>query len=228
MSFDYNWLEASLGKMDRMRMKLHFATNRARWLLIISILLFGAWWAMMGAGEALAQQPTVALATVTGTKPGAIVSVRPQEQQQINVRSGPGTMYPKVGVLIIGQQLPAKGRTAGGDWILVEYPGVQGSVAWVYAPLVNLIGGDLPIVEPPATPTPLYTPTIDPTLAARFVITSVPTRLPTFTQPPPLVMPTFPVETQSNLPGGVPMGLIIFLSVSAGSFIGLFTLARGR
>ena len=137
-------------------------------------------------------------------------------------------MYPKVGVLIIGQQLPAKGRTAGGDWILVEYPGVQGSVAWVYSPLVNLIGGDLPIVEPPATPTPLYTPTIDPTLAARFVITSVPTRLPTFTPPPPLIVPTYPAEAQSNLPGGVPMGLIIFLSVSAGSFIGLFTLARGR
>ena len=182
----------------------------------------------MGAGEALAQQPTVALATVTGTKQGPMVSVRPQEQQQINVRSGPGTIYPKVGVLIIGQQLSAKGRTAGGDWILVEYPGVQGGVAWVYSPLVNLICGDLAIIEPPATPTPLFTPTIDPTLAAKFIVTSVPTRLPTYTEPAPIVVPTFQPETQSNLPGGVPMGLIIFLSVSAGSFIGLFTLARGR
>ena len=221
-------LEDIVRKKVGMKMIIRFVIKRARILLYLIIPLFGAWWAMMGAGVVLAQQPTVALATVTGTKPGAIVSVRPQEQQQINVRSGPGTIYPKVGVLIIGQQLPAKGRTAGGDWILVEYPGVQGSVAWVYSPLVNLIGGDLPIVEPPATPTPLYTPTIDPTLAARFVITSVPTRLPTFTPPPPLIVPTFPAETQTNLPGGVPMGLIIFLSVSAGSFIGLFTLARGR
>lgn len=209
-------------------MKLLPITISTRGLFLLIIPLFFAWWAVVGTPEALAQQPTVALATVTGTKQGPIVSVRPQEQQQINVRSGPGTIYPKVGVLIIGQQLPAKGRTAGGDWILVEYPGVPGSLAWVYSPLVNLAGGDLPIIEPPATPTPLYTPTIDPTLAARFIVTSVPTRLPTYTQPAPLVVPTFQAETQPNLPGGVPMGLIIFLSVSAGSFIGLFTLARGR
>ena len=50
--------------------------------------------------------------------------------------------------------------------------------------------GPLPIVEPPPSPTPQYTATIDPTLAAQFVITIQPTRLPTFTEPAPIVIPT--------------------------------------
>ncbi len=62
-----------------------------------------------------------------------------------------------VGVLIAGQQAEALGRTPGGDWIQIVYAGVPGNVAWVYAPLVQIINlgaGALPIVEPPATPTP--------------------------------------------------------------------------
>jgi len=168
------------------------------------------------------QAATVAMATVTGTPAGQFITVR-LDQTQINVRGGPGTSYPKVGVLLSGQQAPAKGVSTGGDWIEIVYPGIPGGLAWVYSPLVDVSPGQLPVVEPPPTPTPLYTPTINPTLAAQFIVTSAPTRLPTFTPPPPLQIPTF----QSKAPGAVsklPMGLLIIVTIAIGIFLGLVSL----
>jgi uncharacterized protein YraI len=172
----------------------------------------------------LFQLPTVAIATVTGTPAGMYITVH-LDQEQINVRGGPGTAYPKVGVLLPGQQAPAKGRSQGGLWILIDYPGGTGGMAWVYSALVDVSPGELPVVEPPPTPTPLFTPTIDPTLAAQFVVTSVPTHLPTFTAPPPLILPTFQVATSGPV-SKVPMGLVIMVVASLGIFLGLFSLIR--
>jgi hypothetical protein len=174
------------------------------------------------------QQPTAVLATVTGTPSGPIVTVRSDQEEYINVRSGPGIFFQKIGVLLTGQQAPALGRSAGGDWIVISYPGVAGGVAWVYAPFVNITPGTLPIVEPPPTPTPLYTSTIDPTLAAQFIVTSVPTKLPTFTPPPPLVIPTYQTISQSGGIAGISMGMVILSVAIVGVFIGLFAIAQGR
>ena len=176
----------------------------------------------------LPQQPTGSIPTVTSTVGGPIVTVRSDNEEYVNVRSGPDIFYEKVGVLLAGQQLPAKGRSAGGDWILVEYPGVEGGQAWVYAPFVNITAGSLPIVEPPPTPTPQYTATIDPTLAAQFIVTNEPTRLPTFTEPAALVIPTFTDQGVAGGVGSLPMGLIIIILAVSGIFIGLFTLTQGR
>lgn len=174
------------------------------------------------------QQPTVAIPTVTGTPQGPIVTVREDGEAVINVRSGPGIFYTKVGVMLKGQTLPAIGKSTGGDWILIEYPGVTGGEAWVYSPFVNLSpGAVLPIVEPPPTPTPLYTNTIDPTLAAQFIVTVMPTGLPTFTQAPPINIPTYEAAEWSGTEG-LPMGLVIIALFSIGAFIGLFTLAQGK
>ncbi|NMB88793.1 MAG: SH3 domain-containing protein [Chloroflexi bacterium] len=150
------------------------------------------------------------------------------DQTQINVRSGPGTYYDKVGVLLVGQQAPAKGKSVGGDWILIEYAGVVGSQAWVYAPLVDVQTGNLPVVEPPPTPTPLVTPTINPTLAAQFVITAAPSRLPTYTAPPPLAIPTFSQMSSQSLAAGVPAGMIIIGLFAVGLVLGLFSIAQSR
>lgn len=154
------------------------------------------------------QQPTVAIPTVTGTPTGPIAVVYSDPEDQINVRSGPGVDYPKVGVLINRQIVPAIGRSAGGSWVQIVYLGVPEGVAWVYAPLVR-VSGELPIVEPPPTPTPRTTPTIDPTLAAQFVSNIPPTRKPTFTPPPNLVIPTYPAEESVPGTGGVPMGFLV-------------------
>jgi hypothetical protein len=179
-------------------------------------------------GGVRAQIPTVSLPTVTGSPQGPVVSVRrDSDQDSINVRSGPSAKYDIVGVLIVGQTVPARGRTPGGDWIQIFYPGVPGSTGWVYSPLVS-ISGSIPIVEPPPTPTPRTTPTIDPTLAAQFIVELPPTRLPTFTPPPPLVIPTFESQLPQTVPGGIPIGIVIIGMAVLGVFGTLISFLRGR
>lgn len=178
------------------------------------------------AQQAHAQQPTGSVPTVTGTPSGPIITVANPEQ--INVRSGPGSaFYPVIGVLLPGQQAAALGRSPGGDWIMISYPGVPGGVGWIYAPLVTLSPGFLQIIEPPPTPTPLTTATIDPTLAAAFIVSTTPTRLPTFTAPAPLVLPTF-TAPEANLTGRVPSGLVIFGLLFLGIFGFFISFLRSR
>lgn len=191
-------------------------------LFLTGILLFPFF------GSAFYQIPTVDIPTVTGTDPGVIVRVKNDESNpQINVRSGPGTEYDRVGTLLANQTVIGKGRTEGGSWILIEYMGGPDNYAWVYSSYVDYTG-DLPIVVVPNTPTPRITNTIDPTLAAQFIITVEPTRLPTFTEPAPLVIPTFQTVTGVNVSGGVPMGMIILICGILGVIIGLFALSQRR
>ncbi len=174
-----------------------------------------------------AQIPTVSLPTVTGSPQGPVVSVRRDaDQDSINVRSGPSAKYDIIGVLIVGQTSPAKGRTPGGDWIQIFYPGVPDSTGWVYSPLVE-VSGALPIVEPPPTPTPRTTPTVDPTLAAQFILEIPPTRFPTYTAPPPLVIPTFAPEVITTSGIGIPMGVVIIGMAVLGFFGILISFLRG-
>lgn len=203
----------------------------AQWFLysIIFLELFGILLVLNNQELVHAQIPTGTIPTVTSTPSGPIVSVRPgQNEDFINVRSGPNVLYPKIGVLLLGQTAPAKGRSPGGEWILIEYPGVAGGMGWVYANLVSLTPGNLPIVEPPPEPTPAVTQTIDPTLAAQFIVTVAPTRLPTFTPPPPLVMPTYPVSSSTGIISGVPMGLVILVLLTVGILLGIFSFIQRR
>jgi hypothetical protein len=176
----------------------------------------------------LPQQPTGALATVTSTPSGPEAVVKSGSETKINLRSGPNTTYDKIGVLLVGQRVPAKGKSSGGDWILVEYPGVQGGVAWVWSAYVDIVPSvDLPVIEPPPSPTPVMTVTVDPTLAARFIVTAAPTRLPTFTQPAPLNIPTFTAQTGSGV-GNLPMGFIILGLAAIGVLFGLVAFFQGK
>lgn len=179
----------------------------------------------------LFQQPTVAIPTVTGTPAGPMASVMAGREDFVNIRSGPGSDYPIIGKLVIGQKVPALGRTPGGSYIQIAYPGAPDGVAWIFAPYVELtpLGVELPIVEPPPTPTPRVTPTIDPTLAAQFIVEIPPTRAPTFTPPPPLVVPTFaPEEPIRSGTGAVPAGLVIMGLGIVGMFGMFISLLRGR
>lgn len=200
--------------------------------ILLSIMLIAVGLLVMGVGEVgareFSQQPTVSVPTVTGTPQGASLRVN-ADNEQINVRNGPGTDYDSIGVLIAGQVVPALGRSAGGSWIQVKYAGVAGGVGWIYSHLVTLIeGGDLPVVEPPPTATPRVTPTIDPTLASQFIVESQPTRLPTFTAPPPLAVPTYVPVEPATFNFGIPIGLVIVILGAIG-LVGLFaSLFRGR
>jgi uncharacterized protein YraI len=175
-----------------------------------------------------AQQPTGSVPTVTGTISGPFITVY-ADLVQVDVYAGPSTyLYPAVGVLLAGQSAPALGRGRDPDWIQVFYPGVTGSNAWVYAPYVRISpGARLLTVEAPPTPTPFSTPTIDPTLAAAFIAPETPTRLPTFTPPAEIIIPTF-VNDEANRTNRIPIGLVIFSLGFVGAMGVLISFLRGR
>ena len=179
----------------------------------------------------LAQQPTGSVPTVTGTAEGPVIRVDPSITQ-IRVYSGPSSLgeYPAIGVLLANETAPALGRAKGKpDWIQIHYPGVPGSVGWVYGIYVNLSpGADLDIIEVPATPTPLSTPTINPTLVAAFIGQQTPTRLPTFTPPPPIDLPQFTDTSPNSQTTGVPAGLLILSLALFGFFGVVLSYLRGR
>jgi hypothetical protein len=156
--------------------------------------------------------------TPTATPPapsGMYITVITTEPQ-VNIRAGPSSaVYPIVGFLLTGATAPALGRSAGGDWIQIEFLGAPNNKGWVYSPLVSVSTGVLPIVEPPPTPVPPATSTIDPTLAAQFSTVPTSTRLATFTPAPPIGRTPFPESEPARRPFPIPLGtLIIGLAAS--------------
>jgi hypothetical protein len=166
---------------------------------------------------------------VTGTPEGPIITVY-QNLQVIHVFAGPSIYdYPSIGVLLANETAPAIGRADGrDDWIMIRYPGVPNSVAWVYGPYVKLSpGAFLPLVEVPGTPTPFSTPTINPTLEAVYIGQETPTRLPTFTPPASLDRPLF-TDSPSSSPTNIPAGLLIVSLGLFGFFGAVISYLRGR
>jgi hypothetical protein len=176
-----------------------------------------------------AQQPTGSIPTVTGTPQGVIVAVY-LDQAQVNVYSGPSEyLYPRIGVVLAGQEMTAYGISEDENYVQIYYPGVPDSVAWVYAPYVKIIKtGNFPKLPAPPTPTPATTPVvnINPTLMAAFVTPVIPTRMPTFTAPAPLVVATFVEEASGTV--GIPMGLLIFGLGFIGALGTMISFLRGR
>lgn len=196
--------------------------------IAVTVFLVLICWTVPVKAVQLAQLPTGSIPTVTGTPSGPMAVVVPGNESQVNLRSGPGALYDRVGVLLVGQEAPALGRSPQNEWIMVEYPGAPGGTAWVYALYVEIQPStQLPIVEPPPTPTPQQTATIDPTLAAKFVKTMAPTGLPTYTAPPPVSIPTFTDESAPMIKS-VPMGFVILGLAVLGVFLGIVALAQGR
>jgi hypothetical protein len=179
---------------------------------------------------AQAQQPTGSIATVTGTPPGPTIRVDPSISQ-IRVWAGPSSLgeYPAIGILLANETAPALARARGKDeWIQIYYPGVPRSVGWVFARYVSISpGAVLKLIEVPATPTPLSTPTIDPTLVAAFIGQPTSTRLPTFTLPAPLDLPQFS-DAPTTQVTGVPTGLLILSLALFGFFGVILSYLRGR
>ena len=193
--------------------------------------------ALAVAGVALAAPPPQA---ATATLPAN----RAEINQDVNVRSGPGTEYDQVGVLIPGQTSAIIGRNAEGTWFEISYVGAPDGTGWVFKDLVHIVGdiNSMPTVVPPPTPTlnPTTTPefgvteisgtvtgTVTGTVA--LVATAVPTHLPTFTPPAPAPLPTL-LPAQGIHEGGSfpPAVLIIILLVlgTSGSVLSLLRLRR--
>ena len=177
--------------------------------------------------QELAQQPTVAIPTVTGTPEGVTITV-PLDQEYVNVRNGPGTLYDLVGRLVAGQKAAVLGRSEGGDWLLIQYFGGRDNQGWIYAAPVSLSAGEVSIVEPPPTLTPAVTQTINSTLAAQFITTPIPTRLATFTPAESLVIPTYVDVSRTSLAGSIPMGLVILIVGGIGAIMAVISVIRGH
>lgn len=194
--------------------------------LIIFCLFIGNFGFVKAQG--LSQQPTIAIPTVTGTPKGVTAVVSLNSDEAINVRSGPGALFDLVGKILPGQEVPVLGRSSGGDWLYIVYFGAPDNKGWVYEPLVQKSPGEVPIIEPPPTPTPLMTQTINPTLAAQFISTPNPTRLPTFTPVEPLVIPTYQDISRASILGGIPMGLVILIIGGIGGLLAIFSVIKNR
>lgn len=84
------------------------------------------------------------------TGPVAIVAI-----ETLNMRSGPGVSYPRVGVVSEGDQLTITGRDRTCSWIQFQTP--TGVMAWVSsgAQFVRINGecADVSVVQPPPVPT---------------------------------------------------------------------------
>ena len=171
-----------------------------------------------------AQFPTVSIPTVTGSPRGPFIIVIGAEDEPANIRTGPNATYPKVGIMITGQTAPALGYY--GNYIQIVYPAAPGGKGWIYIPKAQLLNGPVPVIEPPATQTPSITNTIDPTLAAQFSVEQKTTQLPTFTEPPPLLIPTFQEVNTNTVPGGLPIGFVIVILFGLGLFLALISLLR--
>ena len=109
----------------------------------------------------------------------------------INVRSGPGTNYARMGdPLLVGTCLAFRGQNEEGTWLLIapdqtdpalrQYEG-----GWIFRELLGLGSEgpiELPAVTLTPTPTPSNTPTITPTLTPTATQTDTP--VPTDTETP--------------------------------------------
>jgi hypothetical protein len=177
-------------------------------LILLAILLVGFWASITSSIAVMAQEPTPTPSSQVSAT-GIYITVI-TEEPHINVRMGPSSsIYPIVGTMLRGATAPALGRSPGGDWVQIEFVGAPNNVGWVYSPLVQVSGGTLQIVEPPPTPVPPATSTIDPTLAAQFNILPTTTRLPTFTPPPSLIAPIYTPPLTSKDEQSIPMAVIV-------------------
>ncbi len=107
--------------------------------------------------------------------PAAKVSI----VQVMNVRSGPGTNYPKIGQVSVGHTSDILGRNNDASWLQINTPGGLG---WVFAQLTQVEGdaNTAPVVEaaaPPPTNTPAPPPpptnTPVPQPKYQYVVTNV-------------------------------------------------------
>jgi Tol biopolymer transport system component len=72
----------------------------------------------------------------------------------LNVRTGPGTVYPIIGGLSLGDGVEVVGKNAAGDWLQIAYNGQEG---WVTAACIELADSlaTVPEVSAPSPPMPM-------------------------------------------------------------------------
>jgi Bacterial SH3 domain len=187
------------------------------WILLLFGLAALIFLGSSGNPVAAQQSDTVTpLPTITVTVAAGMPYITVTYIEPINVRTGPSSFdYPVVGSLPVGGTAAAIGRSPAGEWIEIEFPPAPRGTAWVYAANVSVLPANalLPVVEIPPTPAPFATNTLNPTFVAAFVIVPTSTRMPTFTPPPPLAIPTYQNEVQVSSGRTLTAGLMAGLAL---------------
>ncbi len=130
---------------------------------------------------AASAQPPVGTETTVPLEPTAtptlVVQPTPGSSQplaaartDLNVRGGPGTGYPVLGILRYGQTANITGVSSDGGWWQIEFSGVADGRGWVASTYVSAQNtGNVPVVQAPSLPTatrvprPTATPAPQPT-----------------------------------------------------------------
>lgn len=173
----------------------------------------GSWWqinyphpdAIDGKGWVTTQYITVAgtpnVPVIGGSEqepnPGSVAVI----QQQLNVRSGPGTDFNSLGTLNPQDVVSLTGKDANGAWLQIDFPAGPEGKGWVNAAFVQAQGAEnLPIVAESGAVVGTGTPTsIPPTPTP----TLMPAREDHDSEATPLVSVTFdPAGTQTFIYNG--------------------------
>ncbi|MCB9076486.1 MAG: SH3 domain-containing protein [Anaerolineaceae bacterium] len=105
-------------------------------------------------------EPTATPVPATPTPspiPDPMIKVDEALGNQVNVRSGPGTVYPVVTQFAPGQEAMVLGRNEDGSWWQISLP--EAATGWIFGELVTFIGddGSIAVAEAPPPP-PTATP----------------------------------------------------------------------
>ena len=104
------------------------------------------------------RETTVVIAVASTPVPGA-PSVT--ANTNVNIRSGPGTQYPIIGVLGLEQTARVVGVSADGTWWAIDFPSGNDGQGWVSGEFVSATNTEtVPVLEAPPVPAPTPTPPV--------------------------------------------------------------------
>ena len=92
------------------------------------------------------------LPTFTFTPQAPLVSV----SVETNCRTGPGTVFPALGILKVGQTAEVVGQSIYKDNWIIKLPSSPAVTCWLWGKYATVVGdtSGLPAITPPPTPTP--------------------------------------------------------------------------
>lgn len=103
--------------------------------------------------------PTLVVPTPAPQAPTAEVIAR----DGVNIRTGPGTVYPSLGAAPLGSRGEVVGVSADREWWVVRVPGAPNNQGWVAAAFVTVANAEnVPVIQAPPIPTPVATATATP------------------------------------------------------------------
>lgn len=103
---------------------------------------------------AAATLPPESTATLTPSPTPCLPAV--VANSSVNVRSGPGTVYPTIGALAQNGSAPIAGKSADGTWWYIDFAGGIGGHGWVSGGVVTAacVPATVAIIAAPPTPLP--------------------------------------------------------------------------